>query len=348
MVSFAYRTNYGINSFNSKKYNERGFTMNKAVIAVLALVVIIVAGVGGYNYMANKKAEEALDAYLVEMKASPQISDASYESVSVSFGGDITITDFSVTPVDTGEALVFEEVFATNVDLAHETPHHMDVTITGMKLTETMKAGLESNKDDEAAQKFLEKLNITDSIPLVAKFAYDYEEANEMKQTSAFSLSLPNLGAYKLDMVTKNIPIDAFEGAENQDPTMMQIKMMEVMSQASIPSLSMSLDDDGGVGEIMAIAAENSGADVDQMRAQMVVQMGVMADQFVPPDLAEFKEDAVSQIASFLEGGKELKVSIAPELDGSVEALQPVVMNAFMQGDFKSIINTLKLEVVAQ
>lgn len=321
--------------------------MNKAVVAILAVVVLIAVGFGGYNFIVNKKAAEALDTYIEEMKASPQISDASYESVKASFGGDITIKNFSITPADTGETMTFEEIFATNVDMSHETPHHMDITVTGMKVPERMKNDM-TNNPDENVQKLMEKLNIKDSIPLVAKFAYNYEEANEMKQTSAFSLGLPKLGTYKLDMVTKNIPIDAFEGAENQDPMMMQIKMMEVFSQASIPSLSMSLDDDGGVNDILALAAEKSGADVEQMRAQMIMQLGMMADQFVPPGLDDFKANAVGQISSFLEGGKELKVSIAPDMDGKVESLQPLIMNAFMSGDFNSIISSLKLEVEAK
>ncbi|MFT7561587.1 MAG: hypothetical protein ACI93R_003516 [Flavobacteriales bacterium] len=316
----------------------------KIVIAIAGLAVVGAVGAFGYHHHINTQAQEGLDNYLEELTASHQFSAASYDSISVSFGGTVTIERVSLTPIDSEEAVVIQHVEAFNIDLSHDVPHTMNVIMSGIELNE--KAQVQLAGDNAALGQYLRSIVTGNVLPFNAEMSYVYNEADEKEQNTQFSFGLDDVARYEMFIQTKNIPIELMFQTDRDDPAA-QAEAMQAVYAASLPSFSVSIEDLGGVNSLMKIYAEEAQVSEEELREQMIEGLSAMALQMLPPGLEDFSHDSLAELNNFLLGGKRLSVALSPAHDGNIEKLQPELMSAFMEEDFEAIIELLQLEVVA-
>lgn len=320
--------------------------MNKAILSVGAVAVIAAGGIGFYSHTINAKAKDALDGYVEDLKASGQFSDVSYESVNASFGGDLEIKNFTMTPSAGEDSVTFKSIKVDNIDYGHETPHHMNVNIEGLKIPENVQEQLKADNTPVAA--YFKSIGVEDTVPLAINFSYDYDEANEQTQDSELSMGIAKFGRYEFKSTTKNIPIDFYKNSDNSDPMLMQMQVMNMLNTASFPSISMAYTDEGGLNDILDIMANEMSVERDEYKQQISSQAQMMAEMFIPPGMEAFKLNALTQLDSFLEGDKSLQISLNPEHGGSFQELQPIVMEAVMKQDYQAVIDLLKLDIVSK
>ena len=67
---------------------------------------------------------------------------------------------------------------------------------------------------------------------------------------------------------------------------------------------------------------------------------------FLPSTGQNFARTAGAEMAEFLEGGKTIRMSLAPEYGGNVQALQQEVMGAVLTGDYDKVSELLHAEIV--
>jgi hypothetical protein len=67
---------------------------------------------------------------------------------------------------------------------------------------------------------------------------------------------------------------------------------------------------------------------------------------FLPTTGQNFAKLAGAEMAEFLEGGKTISVSLAPEYGGNLQRLQADVMGAVFTGDYDKISELLHAEII--
>ena len=98
---------------------------------------------------------------------------------------------------------------------------------------------------------------------------------------------------------------------------------------------------------MIATAAEQNGVAPEDFRTLLVSQVQNFY-LFLPQTAQGLAMSAGAEIAKFLEGGKTLSLSIAPEYGGNIKQLQEEIMGAVFTGDYNKVSEVLHLEITAQ
>ena len=130
-------------------------------------------------------------------------------------------------------------------------------------------------------------------------------------------------------------------------PAQAQAQWLELLASADIPSLQMALLDEGFLDAMIATAAEQNGVAPEDFRTLLVSQVQNFY-LFLPQTAQGLAMSAGAEIAKFLEGGKTLSLSIAPEYGGNIKQLQEEIMGAVFTGDYNKVSEVLHLEITAQ
>lgn len=311
--------------------------MKKILIA--ALVLAVAAGGGAYWYV-NDRAQTLVDERIDEMVASGNYDSASYESLRVGLTGDITMTNVNIVqgPLD----YTVQNVTVTNYDYANEFPRHFDLSIKGLRL-----APLGDMSDPRAAAlgAMLQELATDENIPLELDYRHRYDPDNAHQLESTMRLAVPEFFTLDASSTTRNIEMQTLDALNDADPAIAQQQVMALVQAAEVPSMAVTLQDHGFVENLLATSAAENGVSPEDFR-RLLISQAQNFYLFLPPNAQSFAMAAGAEMAEFLEGGKTLSVSLAPEYGGSLQRLQQEVMGAALTGDYGKISDLLHLEIV--
>lgn len=308
---------------------------------LIAVPVVLVAGGAGVYWYANDRARNVVDERLADMVASGAYEKAEYETLRVGVDGGINMTNLNLVqgPLD----ITLRDITITNLDYANEFPRHMDVAIKGMHF-----APGDMSADDAAAQALggmLQQFGAAEEIPLELDYSYTYDPDNAYQMDSTMRLAVPEFFTLDASSVTRNIEIETLDQLNNADPLVAQQQLSALMQAAEFPSMSMTLQDQGFVEDMIAATAQQNGVSPDDFRTLMISQIQNFY-LFLPANAQAFAMAAGAEMAEFLEGGKTLRVSVAPEYGGNLQRLQEEVMGAALTGDYGKVSEVLHLEIV--
>lgn len=310
--------------------------MKKILITVLVLVII--AGGGVYWYI-NDRAQTLVDERIDEMVASGAYDSASYESMRVGLTGDITMTNVNIVqgPLD----YTVQNITVTNYDYANEFPRHFDLSVKGLRLEPL------GDVDDPRAAAFgtmLNELATGEAVPLELDYQHRYDPDNAHQIESEMRLSVPDFFTLDASSTTRNIEMQTLDGLNDADPAIAQQQVMALMQAAEVPSMAMTLQDHGFVEDMLATSAAENGVSPEDFR-RLLISQAQNFYLFLPQNAQSFAMAAGAEMAEFLEGGKTLSVSVAPEYGGSLQRLQQEVMGAALTGDYGKISELLHLQI---
>lgn len=310
--------------------------MKKILITVLVLGVI--AGGGVYWYI-NDRAQTLVDERIDEMVASGAYDSASYESMRVGLTGDITMTNVNIVqgPLD----YTVQNITVTNYDYANEFPRHFDLSVKGLRL-----APLGDVDDPRAAAlgTMLNELATGEAVPLELDYRHRYDPDNAHQIESTMRLAVPDFFTLDASSTTRNIEMQTLDGLNDADPAIAQQQVMALMQAAEVPSMTMTLQDHGFVEDMLATSAAENGVSPEDFR-RLLISQAQNFYLFLPQNAQSFAMAAGAEMAEFLEGGKTLSVSVAPEYGGSLQRLQQEVMGAALTGDYGKISELLHLQI---
>lgn len=311
--------------------------MKKILIATL---VVALAAAGGAYWYINDRAQTLVDERIDEMVASGSYDSASYESLRVGLTGDITMTNVNIVqgPLD----YTVQDITVTNYDYASEFPRHFDLSVKGLRL------GPLGDIDDPrvaALGAMLQNVATDEVIPLELDYQHRYAPDNAHQIDSTMRLAIPEFFTLDASSTSRNIEMQTFDQLNNADPLIAQQQLMALLQAAEFPAMSMTLQDHGFVEDMLAASAAENGVSPEDFRRLLVSQTQNFY-LFLPQNAQSFAMAVGAEMAEFLEGGKTLSVSVAPEYGGSLQRLQQEVMGAALTGDYGKISELLHLEVV--
>jgi hypothetical protein len=190
-------------------------------------------------------------------------------------------------------------------------------------------------------------LSTGEDIPLELDYTHRYDPANAHQLDSTMKLTVPEYFTLDASSVTRGIEMETLEQLNNPDPLIAQEQMTALMQVAEFPSMHMTLQDSGLVDDMLALSAQQLGVSPEDYRTLMVSQAQNFY-LFLPPGAQAFAMAAGAEMAEFLQGGKTLSVSLAPEYGGNVQRLQAEVMGAVFTGDYGKVSELLHLEVTTE
>lgn len=307
-------------------------------------VVVIVAGGAFYMYV-NNRTQTVVDARLEQLVANGTYTAASYEDMRVQLDGDVSLDNLRLSNA-LGD-FVLQDIQLSNLDYSHETPWHMDVSISGVQFPAGLPDfGLPQNS---ALSQFLEQLMQDDVLPLQVDYQYNYDAANAHQIDSDFQMALNQAFALTARSTSRGVPLENYGNlqASPADPQAAQAVMMEQFQNLSLPSTYLNLQDQGIVDALLVIVAEQSQVTPEELRNMLTTQARNL-HLFVPQDVQGYAMNSGTQLAAFLEGGKTLTLNLQPLLDGNVRQLQQEVMSAALTGNFARIVELLNLEITTE
>ncbi|WP_096086606.1 hypothetical protein [Agaribacterium haliotis] len=319
--------------------------MAKSIVLAAGMggAVLVAAAVSG-QWWIHSQVEQKVNAAISKLEQNENIDKVSYEDLDVApFGREIELVGISFETKDSADPVKFESMRIYDYDINNELPHYMNVAIEGLLLPDSMVQELAA--DDSAFADYLKSVGVAQTLPVQASFSYNYQEEENQTQTAQLAIALPEVLGYEADWITKGVPLELLY-ADPADQTA-QMQAMMAMTSGYYPKIAMSLTDLGGVPVFMQELADEQQISVDELKTQWQQLMQMQASVVLPPGLQGPANDAIEQVGVFLSGGKSLQLSVEPEFEGSFEQLSMPVMQAFMSGDFQTVIDLLKLQVKA-
>lgn len=317
--------------------------MMKKLLLILPLVLLLGAG-GAWLYV-NQQARAAVDTRIAQMVATGAYEDISYDSLQVQPNGDLVLENLRV--VGTAGEFVLQDIQVSNFDYTNEFPRKLNVMVRGLRLPN----GLPPLGDGSpnALYAMLESMITDDTLPLEVDYLHTYTPEQDFQLDSDMRLGLP--GAFNLQLTshTSNLDLQAYNDLStlDPDPAVAQLQLMEKMRDLEIAAASLQLQDEGMVDSVVASMAQQFGSTPEEMRTLLTSQVSNLY-LFAPQNVQQLAMDTGLQLATFLEGGKTLSVSVTPQLDGRLAELQTELMAAAFIGNFAGMADLLKLEITAQ
>jgi hypothetical protein len=315
--------------------------MKKIFIVVPVIAVAALGAAGGAYWYINDRARDLVDARIDEMVASGSYDSAEYETLNVAVNGDITMTNLNFVqgPLD----VTLRNITITNLDYANRFPRHFDLSIDGMQV-----APVDSTDADTAAlTAMLGQIGSTEDIPLELDYSHRYDPDNAHQVDSVVKLTVPEYFTLDASSVTRGIEMETLEKLNNPDQAIAQEQLMALMQVAEFPSAKMILQDNGLVEDMLAKSAQELGVSPADYRTLLISQAQNFY-LFLPATAQAFAMAAGAEMAEFLEGGKTISVSLAPEYGGSLQRLQAEVMGAVFTGDYNKVSELLHLQIVTE
>lgn len=311
---------------------------------LIALLLLVITGAGGTYWYANDRARSIVDERLDALVTSGGYDEATYEDLHVQINGDIAMTNLHVVQGPLEYTLA--SVTISNFDYTNAFPRHMDVTINGLQLA------VDPNSPDPriaAMSNMLDRLGAGPAIPLYVNYSLRYDPDNAHQTDSTMRVAVTDSFTLDVNSITRNLQMQALNGLNNPDldPAQAQAQLMELLATTEIPSMHMRLLDEGFLDELIKRSAEQNGVNPEDFRTLLVSQAQNFY-LFLPQNAQGLAMSAGAEIARFLEGGKTLSVSIAPEYGGNIKRLQEEIMGAVFTGDYNQVSEVLHLEITAQ
>jgi len=312
-------------------------SMKKLLVIIPSLLAALLAG--GYLY-ANIRVKSLVDERIAGFVDSGQYQLLEYEDVALTHRGDIHLQSLHVIDA-AGNDYVLDEIRVSNFDYFNPTPHHLQLTATGLRFPNGMP--MLGNTTRPALDSYIGTRMNENTLPLEIHYQYDFVPEDQARLDSALSISLPASFRLSTSTIMHNIALDEInQYSDNLSPT--PAPYTTLLARADIPSASIALQDQGLVRDMLAIQGQGLGMNADEYREQLLAQLQTML-LFTPRQLQTLAMDFLTRLSEFLEGGKTLQVSVTPEFGGNMQQLQGEILGAFYIGNFPRIIEVLNLEV---
>jgi hypothetical protein len=313
---------------------------------LIAAPVVLIAGGAATYLLVNQQAKTVVDERLAALVESGSYETLTYEEMEVGLGGAITMKNLHVVqgPLD----YTLEDITITNFDFVNEFPRTMDISVTGLQI-----AAIDPDITDPqmmALAGMLQQFDIDEQIPLQVDYSHRYDPDNAHQTDSKVHLTVTDSFTLDAASVTRGVPMETLNGLtglDQSDPVAAQQQVAALLADAEFPSMQMSLQDQGLVETLITRTAERSDVPPEDFRNLLVSQSRNMF-LFLPPTAQNLAMAIGTEVAEFLEGGKTLSISIAPEYNGSLQRLQEEVMGAVFTGNYDKVSELLHLEVVTE
>ena len=313
---------------------------------LLSLPVLLLCAAAGLWYYVNHRTRVLVDARLEQMVASGQYQDITYADLRVGLSGKITLRDLRFV-LPEGQEFTLADVQVSNLDYANEIPEHLDLSARGLRLPAGQ--ALFGATENEILARYIDTQLVDGILPLEIDYLHRYTPDDAFRLSSDLQLALPESFMLRINSASRQLDLAAYNdvAARDPDPARAQLQMMQQLGEVEIDSAQVSLQDQGLLDGLLVLSGEQSGVSGEDMRRLLVTQAHNM-HLFVPETTQSLARDVGSQLATFLEGGHTLSVSIAPPSLNRFQDLQQDIMGAAFSGNFNRIVDTLGLEVVTQ
>lgn len=319
--------------------------MKTRIVAGLG-VVLIAAGAGGWLWLDHSIRSE-VDARLQAAVDSGRYEALSYEDLHFNLRREITLESFLVRQV--GVEYVLEEVQLRNIDLRNEFPHHIDVSVRGLRFPNGLPEP--DGEGSPAVQQLLDRLVANnETIPLQIDYSHQYDPENAWQLDTQSDVDVPGVLRLGMNSRMRNLSMEALQEMEQQilaNPEQAQAMVLPVFNDAEFTSLDLQLQDSGIVQTMMEIGATELQSTPEDYRTLLVSQAR-NAYLFAPAAMQPFARDVGEELATFLEGSRTLSLRLNPEFDGHVERLAPEIMAAAFTGDIGRVVQLLNLEITTR
>jgi|GEM_PF-1753788 hypothetical protein len=316
----------------------------KNKIAVLTSIAILVLGSGTWLY-ADYRFRSEIDGRLQAAVDSGSYEALSYEDLTFSFNGDVSLTNLLVQ--QPGAEYLLEKIHVSNLDYSHDIPRKMDVNIKGIRFPK----GLPDLGSTENASLglLLERIAENDAIPLEISYSHRYDPDNAWQLDSVVNIVIPSLMQLDVSSTMRNLPLESLPdyGDTGTDPAELQAQLMPLLNQTELPSFQFQLQDQGLVQAMIELGASDVDTPPEDYR-KMLASQTRNAHLFLPQNAQELMMNAGLELAKFLEGGRTLTIKLQPEFNGSISKLQPQIMGAVLTGDINRVAQLLNLELTTQ
>jgi len=317
--------------------------MKLKLLVALPLAVLVIAGM--LWLIINWQARSVVDERIAQMLATGAYDEVSYDNLLIRLNGDLIMHNLRIRSA-TGE-FILQDIRVSNFDYSAAFPRNLAVTVRGLQLPN----GLPPLPDGSSnpLQELLDGLMIGQTLPLEVDYRHSYSPEQEFRLDSGVRLALPGAFTLQFSSLTSNLDLQAYNDADNldDDPAAAQLQLMENLRELEIANASLQFQDQGVVAALLEDTARKYGMPVTDLRTMLGSQAGSL-HLFLPENVREFAMDTGAQLASFLDGGKTLSVSVTPQLNGRLAELQTELMAAAFIGNFARIVELLDLEITAQ
>lgn len=316
--------------------------MKTRIVAGL-VVALAVAGAGAWFYI-DYRIRSEVDARLQAAVDSGRYEALGYGDLHFNLKREITLDEFRVR--QDGTEYILEQVEFRNIDLRNEFPHHIDVTVRGLRFPNGLPAP--TGEENPAVQQLLDRLVANgDTIPLLVDYSHQYDPDNAWQLDTRSDVDLPGVLNLGMNSRMRNLSMETLQELEQQmlaNPEQAQSMLLPVFNDAEFTSLDLQLQDSGIVQTMMEIGAADLQATPEDYRTLLVSQAR-NAYLFMPATAQAFAQEVGDELATFLEGNRTLNLRLNPEFGGHVERLAPEIMAAAFTGDIGRVVQLLNLEI---
>jgi len=312
----------------------------RLLIGIPAALVLGVAGLYGGAWLLAKR---MVDEQLTQLVSSGDYQQAAYTNLWLLPNGTLVLRELNLQQQDF--KLVINSIEVSNIDYLHAIPWHLAVRVDGLHFPDGL-TPLYGGSNRLLATA-LEELVENDTLPVQASYSYHFEPANDEQIVYDAALSLPGYFDAAVSSETRHLSLQELQDMREAAPEDAMAMQQAALADTAIPRAELQVTDRGIVDKYIASTAENLGTDAATLRPQLKSQVQNY-HLFLPDNLQSLAITAGSALASFLDGGKTLRLTITPSYGGKLEQLQPEIMGVVLTGDFERAATLLKLEIVAE
>jgi len=312
--------------------------MTKKLILIVPLALIVL--LTGAYLIINYSVKAMVDERMAEFVAGGYYQSLEYESVELTFNGDIIMENLHVTDTVNNE-YILESIQVSDFDYFNEFPHSLNLTAEGLRFP----LGIPDfgSTPSTTWNNYLAGVMEDDYLPIVLNYQYTYSPQDNNAMDNAFSIALPGSFLLTTNSAMENISLDELDNIA-LGPGTSATQYSLSLQDSNILFASIALQDLGLVPALLTVQGEAAGLDPAEYRQQLLAELQTMV-LFAPQQLQTLATNVVLNVAKFLEGDLTLNVSINPENGGNVQQLQGEIMGAFYIGNFNRIVEVLNLEI---
>ena len=205
-------------------------------LAVGVIIALGVCYVGG-NIYASSKAKDAIDDMIADLPATTQVS---YDDVSATIFGDISIDDIRIGD-DRQGYIVVENIALSGFEADLEDTREGEVHFSGVSFSEFKGHGVDDTPDD--IQEILVHMLMKEGKTLDQRFAFEVDEDDNEYRIKELSFDVEDAGRISLatNLFTK-APISAAP----------ELMAQHLMAAIEIGEFTLSLEEDGLVDRLFA------------------------------------------------------------------------------------------------
>jgi hypothetical protein len=330
----------------------------KGLLAALAVVAVLLLGVAGYLglvYYSSHSLKAKVDSFIDQMKDEAHVS---YKGLTTRpFAGALDISEMTITPKDKSGTLKVKEVtlygkagaglkaepkgvLLKNIEFASaDKEKGSPVVIKEVEVSDMVMSGdicvkstsnirgitIDSKNLNKKDREEFKQLFSSDTLQIDGVLHHDYA-AEKKELQERILINTKGLGELTLNLRLGNLDYTKFASKDwkkNKDP----LQMLTVAAEWSIINLELAYKNAGLVENILKFAAQKKGQDATEL-VQTTLQQLDEAKQLtkmlgnLPPQVESSLHAGVDALKKFIQQPKSLKLTIAPA--------KPVVIGSIM------------------